>query len=275
MNLQDLITKLQKIEEGALPVAPVSTDSGGAGASDEGIEIIGSPMPSSIMGHSEPPKQQDSINMNVSLNGSGAQGVKDLMNILRDIENGVTHDEPVHGEPSPAEPAHDTDTENDTLLGDMIHSIQHDAPEEEVEEEQGETWGNSVHGDQGAHTKGIGAVTNSGDDMNSKGKLSPLARAPGSNTMVHHYHESLVSKLKTMYEAIKEDRTEEKDKDGNVIRWKEEGEWTKKSGKEGRGKVTNLSDKARRETEKLSKKEPEKMHESVSQMLALNKRLNG
>jgi hypothetical protein len=201
MNLQDLITKLQKIEEGAPPVAPVSTDLGGAGASDEGIEIIGSPMPS-IMGHSEPPKQQDSINMNVSLNGSGAQGVKDLMNILRDIENGVAHDEPVHGEPSPAEPSHDDGAETDPLLGDMVHSMEHDAPEE-VEEEQGETWGNSVHGDQGAHTKGVDAVTGSGDDMNSKGKLSPLARAPGSNTMVHHYHESIVANLQAMYEEIK------------------------------------------------------------------------
>ena len=53
-----------------------------------------------------------------------------------------------------------------------------------------------------------------------------------------------------------EDRTEVKDKDGNVTSWKDEGEWKKSTAKkDGRGKVTNLSDKARRETEKLSKKE--------------------
>jgi len=53
-----------------------------------------------------------------------------------------------------------------------------------------------------------------------------------------------------------EDRTEVRDKDGNVTSWKDEGEWKKSTAKkDGRGKVTNLSDKARRETEKLSKKE--------------------
>jgi hypothetical protein len=53
-----------------------------------------------------------------------------------------------------------------------------------------------------------------------------------------------------------EERTEVRDKDGNVTSWKDEGEWKKSTAnKDGRGKVTNLSDKARRETEKLSKKE--------------------
>ena len=56
-------------------------------------------------------------------------------------------------------------------------------------------------------------------------------------------------------ELLAEKRTEEKDKHGNVVSWKEEGEWKKASGKDGRGKVTNLSDKARRETEKLEKKD--------------------
>ena len=51
-------------------------------------------------------------------------------------------------------------------------------------------------------------------------------------------------------------RTEVKDKDGKVTSWKDEGEWKKsEKNKDGRGKVTNLSDKARRETETLSKKE--------------------
>ena len=54
---------------------------------------------------------------------------------------------------------------------------------------------------------------------------------------------------------VKEERTEEKDEDGKVTSWKDEGEWKKSAAnKDGRGKVTNLSDKARRETEKLSSK---------------------
>jgi hypothetical protein len=50
-----------------------------------------------------------------------------------------------------------------------------------------------------------------------------------------------------------EDRTETKDKDGNVTSWMEKGEWKKAEKKDGRGKVANLSDKARRETEKMAK----------------------
>jgi len=56
-------------------------------------------------------------------------------------------------------------------------------------------------------------------------------------------------------DLLSELRSEEKDEKGNVVRWKEEGEWKKAEKKDGRGKVTNLSDKARRETEKLNKKD--------------------
>ena len=53
--------------------------------------------------------------------------------------------------------------------------------------------------------------------------------------------------------------TETKDASGKVKSWKHEGDWKKASGKEGRGKVTNLSDKARKETEKKAK-----MKESIA-----------
>ena len=192
MNLQDLMSKLKNI--------------------DEGIEVIGGPIP--VQGHADAPKQQDSINMNVSLNGSGAQGVKDLMDILRDIEKGVEKEiEPVHHDAEPVQqPTGHDDVEDEPLLGDM------EAQEEEMEEEMGddgETWGNSAHGDAGAHTHGIDAVTMKGDDMNSKGGQSPLARAPGSNTMIH-YHESLVNKLSAMYEEIKGESIEEAYNPNNV-----------------------------------------------------------
>lgn len=55
------------------------------------------------------------------------------------------------------------------------------------------------------------------------------------------------------WDDMEEDRTETKDKDGNVISWMEKGEWKKSEKKDGRGKVANLSDKARRETEKMAK----------------------
>jgi hypothetical protein len=60
-------------------------------------------------------------------------------------------------------------------------------------------------------------------------------------------------KGQTKFEEAKD--TVEKDEKGNVKSWKHEGDWKKTSAKQGRGKVTNLSDKARRKTEKLSKAE--------------------
>ncbi len=61
--------------------------------------------------------------------------------------------------------------------------------------------------------------------------------------------ESLMRKL-----SLSEERTETKNEKGEVTSWREEGEWRKASkDKDGRGRVTNLSDKARRETEKLKK----------------------
>ena len=266
MNFEEIYKKIRAIEEGA-PVAPVHTDSP---ASQEGIEIIG-PMGGMLGGpmmHNEPPKQQDSVTMNVTMNGSGAGGIRDLMSVLKNIEQGglgdidpAQHDEPSH---------HDND-EEEPLIGDMMQAAAHHeeeedlsplshSPDEEMEEVQNddEQWANSAHGDVGAHTDGIDAVTTKGDDMNSKGGESPLARAPGTNSLIrHHYHvnEDLVEKLQSMYNAIKEERTEEKDEHGNVVRWKEESDWKKAEKKDGRGKVTNLSDKARRESEKMSKKD--------------------
>jgi hypothetical protein len=55
-------------------------------------------------------------------------------------------------------------------------------------------------------------------------------------------------------QGVAEERTETKNEKGEVTSWRDESDW-RKVGKEkdGRGRVTNLSDKARRETEKLKK----------------------
>ena len=50
---------------------------------EELVDECGMDMPS--MGS---PKQQDNVSMNISMNGSGPGGIRDLMDILRDIENG-------------------------------------------------------------------------------------------------------------------------------------------------------------------------------------------
>ena len=181
MNLQDLMTKLRSIEEGA-EVAPVHTD---ASADSEGI-IIGGPMGGMLggMGQPEQPKQQDSVTMNVSMNGSGSGGIKDLMSILRNIENGqaASHDaEHDHEEP---------------LLGDDDF--------EEAMGDDGQTFGNSAHGDAGTHVHGVDAVTATGNDMHSKGGSNPHY-SPGNNTLRQSttVHEGLVEKLHNLYNEVK------------------------------------------------------------------------
>jgi hypothetical protein len=58
---------------------------------------------------------------------------------------------------------------------------------------------------------------------------------------------------------IAEEKTVERDPEtGKVTSWKDEGEWKKSEKKDPRGKVTNLSDKARKETEKLAASSSEK-----------------
>jgi hypothetical protein len=226
MNLKDLIAKMDSIEEG--------------------IEVIGGPIP---MPHTEQPS---TVTMNVSMNGSGADGIKNLMAVLRDIENGG--DAPLNSAPHHA---HSQGSEEEPIMGDMIAQMTHNQEEnmEEVMDDDAEMYGNSAHGNSGHHTHGVDAVTFSGDDMNRSKHSYKHNYRGGDNPM--NMQESLQARLMAMYQTIKEERTEEKDDKGNVVRWKEEGEWTKKTGKEGRGKVTNMSDKARRETEKMSKKETE------------------
>jgi hypothetical protein len=72
-----------------------------------------------------------------------------------------------------------------------------------------------------------------------------------------------------------EERTEVKDKDGKVVSWRDETPWRKaeknKNGqpKDPRGTVTNLSDKARRETEKNVKEDAyiESLADSLAEKL--------
>jgi hypothetical protein len=175
MNLQDLMLKMKAIDEGK----------------DMPVEECGE-MPAAIM-HAEPQKQQDNVTMNISMNGQGAGGIKDLMDIIRSIEKASSeHDEPLMGEPS------EKHSHDEPLMGDEKDF------EEAVEDADGETFANSPHGTSGTQVKGIDAVTATGDDMNSKGKANPHY-SPGNNTLRQSttVHEGLVEKLQAHYEEIK------------------------------------------------------------------------
>ena len=77
MNFQELAQKIRRIDEGA-------------------VVECGDMMP----GHMPMPQQmpqQDTVSMNVSMNATGKGGIRDLMQVLQNIENNVTggHSEPV------------------------------------------------------------------------------------------------------------------------------------------------------------------------------------
>jgi hypothetical protein len=97
MNFQDLFNKIKAIDEGTM-VAPAP-----ALAVASGDEVLtgecGGDMPGDIM-RPPTPKQSDSVTMNVSLNGSGAGGIRDLMDVLKNIQDGSEHDhDAMGGEP--------------------------------------------------------------------------------------------------------------------------------------------------------------------------------
>jgi hypothetical protein len=156
-------------------------------ASNPKIQECGDMMSAPMMSHA--PQQQDSVTMNVSMNGSGAGGIKDLMSILRNIEQSAEHD---HAEPMIAQP-HGMDGDVDIVLGtadeDMLSNADAD-----------ESYGNSAPGGSDAHTYGIDAVTRKGDDMHSKGDVKRLRVNGGENPL----QEALVERLSAMYQEIKE-----------------------------------------------------------------------
>jgi len=220
MNLKDLIAKMTAIEEGQ-EIAPTKDDK----PSDaEGMISIGGPIPDMMgMGHQEQPKQQDSVSMNVSLNGAGASGVRDLMNILHNIESGVKGSD---------------DNGEEPIMGAAHDAMSHDDNFDEVIDDEEESWSNSASGSSGHHTHGVDAVTFSGDDMNSKGKISPVARAPGTNSLREpsQYDESLVNRLSAMYQEIKEadGKTMSRAAKGNEKYGKDGMQALAKAGREGK-----------------------------------------
>ena len=71
------------------------------------------------------------------------------------------------------------------------------------------------------------------------------------------------------HKGVNEERTETKDKEGNVIGWQDGTDWKKSKGKDPRGKVTNLSDEARRETEKAEKEKVKEGNDDLARILTI------
>lgn len=163
MNFQDLYKKIYNIDKGVIAENETS------------IEECGDMMPPMSA-----PKQSDSVTMNVSMNGSGSGGIKDLMNILKNIESG----------------GHEKDM--DKLFGEP-GELDHQEPI------MGDDFANSVQGASDQEVYGIDAVTGTGDDMHSKGIEAPKVNG-GGNPM----QEELAAKLAELYQSIREGSHQEK-----------------------------------------------------------------
>lgn len=163
-----LVARLEAIQESEEVVAPeLEVEECGDMPAPHGGMHSGDELLSDHGDMSGPPEQQDNITMNVSMNGSGAGGIRELMSILKHIEN--------HG-----------GEHND---GDVVLGM-----DEEVTDggfQDATTDPDEMYGD-------VGCVTKTGNDLASKGKEA-LKRNGGGNPM----QESLVRKLTAHYESVK------------------------------------------------------------------------
>jgi hypothetical protein len=170
MDLKSLIAKMTAIEEG-LEVDPVAyeqdamTSPGDQMLTGSSMDECGDmPMPGA-MAHGDP-KQQDNVTMNISMNGSGSGGIRDLMDILRNLEDGPGQQEPEEIELAFGEtvPGSDATTEPSPEVFPLAAAI---------------PTGNDL-------------AANNGDHRNRQAGL-PHA----------HMEESLISRLSEMYNEIK------------------------------------------------------------------------
>jgi hypothetical protein len=172
MNFYDLSAKLRAIDEST-------------------VAECGDMMP--MIAHA--PQQSDSVTMNVSMNGSGAGGIKDLMDILRNIEQAADDQE----EPMVAEP-HGMDGDVDIVLGTDEDMLADPKTQDSGAGAGDESYGNSAPGGSDARQFGLDAVTFKGDDMHSKGDVKRLRVNGAENPL----QEALVERLQSLYDSIKE-----------------------------------------------------------------------
>lgn len=158
MNFSDLLSKMKAIDEGQ----PIS-ECGDMMAALQGGQDEGN------------------VSISINMNGQGKEGVRDLMSVLRDIENSPASDadDILVGEPG--------DSHEEPVMGDIVS---------DMEEDQ---FANSAPNASGSTVHGIDAVTGTGDDMHSKGDIKRPKVNGGENPM----QESIAARLATMYSEMK------------------------------------------------------------------------
>lgn len=201
MNFQDLLTRIKAIDEGN------NSDIGGDATDDlisdvemKDVDTLECGGMMSSMPSGSAPKQSDSVTMNVSMNGSGAGGIRDLMSILKNIEQaGADADDVVFG------------TDEAKMMARTEEEFANQPDEE---------------------TAPVSAVTSTGNDLSSKGAEAPKVNG-GGNPM----QEALAEKLAQHYQSIKEageKKTMSRAAKGHEKYGKEGMKALAKAGKEGK-----------------------------------------
>jgi hypothetical protein len=166
MDFKELMQKMQQIDEGVeLP-----------------FDECGD-MPAAII-QGGPPAEQ-SLNMNLTINSKGADGIRDLIDVLKGIGSNDSH-----------EPAHSHHDDDEKLFGN-----------DDADIVIGDSFGNAKHGDKGSHVSKLDSMFPVGDDLSSKGGEAPKQAGGGNPWNIRH--ESLVNHLASLYEDVK-DRTQKK-----------------------------------------------------------------
>lgn len=196
MNFSELYKKIAEMDgSGMVPHDTTSPING-----DEGLAECGGPMPMGMMGMSSQQQQQDSISANVSMNAQGPGGIRDLMAILKNIEQG--------GEELPPEGDAMITVGGDALgadeLGAELDQAEHPHSEhpghgDESEEELFGDMEEEVANSPDEMYAGVDAVTGSGNDLN-RAKTMHHRASPGDNPMAM---ESLISDLAALYKEVK------------------------------------------------------------------------
>lgn len=149
MDFKELLQTMQNIDEGIIPA----------------VEECGD-MPAAVIQSGHP--AEESLNMNLTINSKGADGIRDLLDVLKGIGN----------DREPKDIPHD---DSEIVIGDDYE--------------------NSVDGDAGSRVYGTDAVIFKGNDMHNKGRSAAKVNG-GENPQIHH--ESLVLNLSALYEDVKD-----------------------------------------------------------------------
>lgn len=145
-----------------------------ASASEWGESVTEDTLDECGMGPMPMNQQQDSVSMNVSMNGSGKGGIRDLIDVLKNLEDGGT------------DMGHDDFHSHGDDDRDMLMPKKHDLIDDDL-----------------ANSPNPMAVTAPpGDDLHSKGGEAPKVNG-GGNPM--NLESTLRTELDKLYQTIKED----------------------------------------------------------------------